>query len=150
MRGFSPRRATISSYFFQYSKRPDPIRPVVPNWPRKMTVFACVGRQKCDFLKWWWKSTDSCCEKAEKTANFYAAWSIIHVRSVSHVRHPHPFNFMSTFQSYTEQKWGGNEIKTYLVRMEQEKPRTEGKSICVSCTASIAINTYWWNRCNTT
>ena len=44
--------------------RPEPARPT-KKWPRKMTVFACVGRKKCDFLKWWWKSTDSCCKKAK-------------------------------------------------------------------------------------
>ena len=36
---------------------------------------------------------DSCCKKAEKIANFYAAWSIIPVRSVYRVRHPRPFIF---------------------------------------------------------
>ena len=105
--------AQIERHFFHFlgEKRPDPARtgPARPTekWPRKMTVFACVGRQKCDFKKWWWKSTDSCCEKAEKTANFYAAWSIIHVRSVSYVRHPRPFNFMSTFQSYSARRSEG-------------------------------------------
>ena len=71
MRVFGSNLTTIFSHFSQQATRPDPSYQKLTS---KNDGFCLCRTKKMRFLKMVMKiDHDSCCKKAEKTVNFYAA-----------------------------------------------------------------------------